>query len=352
MCGLGGIINKDFKPFDYSTFCTIGISNDSRGGDSCGIFIDGNYDYGIGKTKLFSHYFQNSKLLESTTKSKIALVHCRKASIGVIDRSTAQPVIITENKKVKYVLMHNGTISNYKSLAEKYIPNIDITGMTDSQVMARIFYYKGYNVLKEYAGSAVFVIVDYRKDKPEVLLFKGASKEYSWDKDLQEERPLYFCIDKDKQELVFSSIYTYLLALRPECITYTARCNELLRFNGKALVTIAEYDRSKVTKWGINNQYDNYLSQYLSVDLNKNLYSYRGNLSFGKYLLDDIGRVGKGTEIYFFEGVALKNRECYDFLLGLLRDSKLKLAEFCKVYENVIRYLSVDQVFPKDKLWY
>ena len=41
MCGLFGLVGKHSRSFDYSTFCTLGIANDSRGGDSCGIFIDG-----------------------------------------------------------------------------------------------------------------------------------------------------------------------------------------------------------------------------------------------------------------------------------------------------------------------
>ena len=43
------------------------------------------------------------------------------------------------------MLLHNGTIFNYEDLAKKYIPDIDIKGMTDSQVMEQIFYYKGYD---------------------------------------------------------------------------------------------------------------------------------------------------------------------------------------------------------------
>ena len=41
MCGLAGILRTKKAKFDYQTFCTLGIANDSRGGDSCGVFIDG-----------------------------------------------------------------------------------------------------------------------------------------------------------------------------------------------------------------------------------------------------------------------------------------------------------------------
>ena len=140
--------------------------------------------------------------------------------------------------------MHNGTIYNYQELAEKYIPEINITGMTDSQVMARIFYHKGYKVLSEYNGGAVFAIADYRGNKPKVLLFKGASKKDKWNTVESEERPLYFCVDPKKGELVFSSISSYLFALRHKLPIYDLPSNCILEFNGKDLVSIEEVSRA------------------------------------------------------------------------------------------------------------
>ena len=101
MCGIAGIITKTPRVFDYSTFCTLGIANDARGGDSCGVFIDGRYEYGTEDTKLFSNYFLSSDLLDNTNKAMVAMVHCRKASVGKISKETAQPVVLTDkNGKV------------------------------------------------------------------------------------------------------------------------------------------------------------------------------------------------------------------------------------------------------------
>lgn len=380
MCGIAGIINKTPREFDYSTFCTLGIANDSRGGDSCGVFIDGKYEYGVDKTKLFSNYFPDSDFLNSVKTSRIALLHCRKASVGVISKETAQPVVITEDGVVKFVVIHNGTIYNYKELADKYIPEVDITGMTDSQVMARIFYYAGYDVLDEYNGGSVFAIVDYRGVSPKVLLFKGASKKHSYSKEIEVERPLYFCVDKTKRELVFSSVGIYLLALRKDCTVYSVRSNELLEFNGTALVTIKEYSREKciqtkevtvvqgynafpysrdyLGKWddcGYSDStfaYDN----YISCDLLNNTYSYKGKRINGKLCLNRFGRVEakqkRGVEVWFFNGVALKNSNCFKFLTGLKKETKLSDIEFSRKFENVIRYLSIDGVFCRGDLWY
>lgn len=120
MCGIFGIVTKSMRSFDFPTFCTLGIANDSRGGDSCGYFIDRHYEYGAkGNDKWFQCFFQNNKFLNELKMSSVAFGHCRKASVGIIDETTAQPVVLTDaNGKVEYVLMHNGTIYNYKELAK------------------------------------------------------------------------------------------------------------------------------------------------------------------------------------------------------------------------------------------
>lgn len=366
MCGIAGIINKTPRDFDFSTFCTLGISNDARGGDSCGVFIDGRYGYGVGNNKFFTNYFQENELIYGTKKSTVALVHCRKASVGIISEKTAQPVIIkNENGGVDFVVMHNGTIYNYENLASKYIPKVNITGMTDSQVMAHIFYYAGYDVLNEYNGSAVFVIVDYRKGSPKTLLFKGASKKTKTAKEAEAERPLYYCIDKVKRELVFSSTWPYLIALRKDLNVYELGTNKLMEFAGSSLNIIAKYGREgmqqdKEYKYDNNtyfgSSYNVSYDNYIQIDLINNLYKYRNKRINGKLSISNYGRVDSDSkdscDIWFFEGVALKNKDCYDFLDNLRRETKLSSKSFFYKFENVIRYLSVDGFYPIGDFWY
>lgn len=373
MCGIAGIINKMPRAFDYSAFCVLGIANDSRGGDSCGVFIDGKYEYGVDKNKYFSSYFLKSDLLDNTDKASIALLHCRKASVGTISEKTAQPVIIKdEYGNVEYVLMHNGTIHNYKELAKKYIPDIDITEMTDSQVMANIFYNVGYEPLNEYNGSAVFAIVDYRGYSPKVLLFKGASKKTKYAKDIEEERPLFYCVDKLKRELIFSSIGVYLVALRKNCDTYSLKENALFEFNGKGLSVVKYYSRENA--WQQKEYFYDYYgtsscsivppvymsneSPFITINLEDNTYSFRGKLLHGKVYLSGYGKIEnhakkspKNYEMFFFNGVALKNAYCFRFLSVLRKDSRLSDADFFRKFENVIRYLSIDEVFKKGDKW-
>lgn len=379
MCGIFGIITKEAKPFDFSTFCTLGIANDSRGGDSCGIFIDGYYEYGVKDNKWFQCFFQDNKFLKELKTSTIAFGHCRKASIGKIDETTAQPVVLTnKDGKVEYVLMHNGTIYNYQELAKKYIPDIDITGMTDSQVMARIFYHTGYKVLSEYNGGAVFAIADYRGNKPKVLLFKGASKKDKYAKEETEERPLYFCIDPIKGELVFSSIASYLFSLRHNVTIWILNPNCIFEFDGEDLINVKEISRTNAVQKKeeliyiptINQDYLNdfgiydygngiIYDDYISTNQVDNTYYGKGAKLHGRVLLSKWGMIVDNThkkvscrEMYFWNGIALKNIACFRFLSVLKKESGLNSKEFEKKFNNVIRYLSIDGIYHDGEVWY
>ena len=252
MCGIFGMISKKPKAFNKRAFCTMGVRNDSRGGDSCGVFIDGLVEYGVDKRKLFINFFRDSLILNDVAECKIALGHCRKASVGNVSIETAQPVVLyNENNEIDYVLIHNGTIYNYKELAQKYIPEVDIEGLTDSQVMARIFYHKGYDALDEYYGGAVFVIHDYRINKS--LVFKGSSGKYVHSANAEEERPLYYCWHNGR--FVFSSIFESLYAFYYEETVYSLPSNRLLVIRGDKLKTVKEYKREKVCQSKPNAHY-------------------------------------------------------------------------------------------------
>lgn len=361
MCGLFGIINTKPRKFDYATFCTLGIANDDRGGDSCGFFIDGHYEYGTGKdNKYFQCFFPDNDYLNTLDSCTIALGHCRKASVGKIDVTTAQPVIIKNNDKVEYVLMHNGTITNYKELAIKYIPEVDIKDMTDSQVMAQIFYHKGYDALVEYKGAAVFVIADYRTNK--VLFFKGLSKKYSSSKE-EEERPLFYTLNEKTGELVFSSISSYLMSLRHKQTCWILPSNTLLEYSNREFNPIATYDRTKIVQQKINNKYSYNLYQdwynlgsYITTNLNNNTYS-NETLLQGPIILTCYGLIKNqlddyNTKIYFWQGIPLRGVGCFKFLQTLKKKSGLSNKDFLQKYLNLIRFMSIDQIYQIDNIWY
>lgn len=376
MCGIFGIITPKPRKFDLRAFCVLGVNNDSRGGDSCGVFIDKKYEYGVNEFKFFYNFFPRSKVLSSVTKCQVALGHCRKASVGAINAATAQPVVIKDgNGEVQFTLIHNGTILNYLELAKKYIPNVDTKDMTDSQVMAHIFYHTGYKVLGEYLGAGAFVMVDYRKGEPEVFFFKGESKPSQYAAVPQIERPL-FCT-YSSTEFIFSSIMDYLKALRPGREVFTLPANKLLTLKDGKLYTLKEYDRSKLWQTRSFSSYANTNYSYSStidhvcniikrgsedsflqsnfgtnyhwdevVDMDENgVYMIGDERAHGLFWVDAMGNIEKrkvvGTiQVAFWKGVLLKNISCYSFLAKFAKDMEASHDELILAMPDLVHFLS------------
>lgn len=364
------MVSKRPKQFNKRAFFTMGVRNDSRGGDSCGVFIDGSVEYGIDKQKLFISFFRDSKLLKYTNDCKIALGHCRKASVGKVGLETAQPVVIYDNdNNVKFVLIHNGTIHNYEELAKKYIPEIDIKGMTDSQVMARIFYYAGYDCLDEYNGGAVFVIHDYRKDK--TFVFKGSSKKTSNSKEQEEERPLYYCFHNGR--FIFSSIFETLYAHYYEEDIYTLKPNQLICVSGEHLKLVKEYPRENCTQ---NKPYTTTSTSVLTYDLYD--YGYKRDVVYkikhdGLFYIDENKKplhgifaitqygyihVGKKKtnenylhEVAFFMGKMLKSPKAFELINKKYQESNKNITKEIQTLINILDF----NPFTKDLVqffWY
>ena len=260
MCGLFGFIAQEKTPLAMETFLHLGCANDSRGGDSVGIFIDKSVEYGVDKQKLFYNFFSESKLLPQVKSVNVAVGHTRKASIGKVGLETAQPVVIkNKNGEVDFVLLHNGTISNYIDLQNKYLTNVPLH-YTDSQTMAYCLYYQGFDILKEYVGAGMFVMIDYREDRnsPTVSFFKGGSKENTWSKTVDEERPFY--ILETNKGIWFSSLMSPLL-LKAYGTPYEVvdlDVNKVFSFVKAKLVNTLVIDRSeKIQKKFVSSTYSN-----------------------------------------------------------------------------------------------
>ena len=373
MCGIFGMISRKPKPFNKRAFCTMGVRNDSRGGDSCGVFIDGNVEYGVDKEKFFIDFFRKSLLLDATTECKIALGHCRKASVGKVSAETAQPVVLrNEAGEVEYVLIHNGTIYNYKELAAKYIPDVKIDGLTDSQVMARIFYYKGYEALSEYNGGAVFVIHDYRIDK--TLAFKGSSKKYTYSVKEEEERPLYYCWHNGR--FIFSSIFETLYAFYYEEVVYDFPCNKLVSIKGNKVKLVQDVDRSKATQCKpvqtvyVRDADDEifYGSRYGGCYVNKESESYKVTFDgtnyldkdkkplHGVYIVSSYGYLfpNKKNEdswlnkVAFFQGQLLKHPDAFELINKEYLAANKQVTKEVQLYINLMNF----NPFTEDEVQY
>lgn len=370
MCGIFGIITPKPRKLDRRAFCVLGVNNDSRGGDSCGVFIDKKYEYGVNEYKLFYNFFPKSKILNTVTHAQVALGHCRKASVGAINAANAQPVVIkNENGEVEFALIHNGTIINYQEMAKKYIPDVDIKDMTDSQVMARIFYHAGYDVLGEYLGAGAFVMVDYRNGNPEVFIFKGESKSAEYSTITTIERPL-FCT-YTTTEFIFSSIIDYLRALRPDREVMTVSSNKLLKLYDGKLSIVEEYDRkskwqtrsyssttrdlyssvSNIARKGTETGYDAYSNfgthyHWEVVDMDEEGVYWIGNeKAHGVHWVDALGDVYKRKEpgtiqVAFWKGVLLRNVSCYTFLAKLAKEREYSVDDLLILYPDLVHYLS------------
>jgi hypothetical protein len=361
MCGLFGIINSKPDTFRSDIFTVLGIANDSRGGDSCGVFIDGKVEYGIGQRALFENFFWDSKLINNTEVCQVALGHDRKASVGAVTIEKAHPIII-KNKEgnTDFVLIHNGTIHNYEDLAKKYIPNIDYKNYSDSQVLALILYYKGFDVLSEYQGGTAFIAVDYRKGEPITYFFKGASKETSTSEKESVERPLFLAFDKNK--IVLSSIASYLCALMKD--VYEVKSNRVYEYTNGKIYIYKTIDRSKCTQSKYTYVYTDY-NGYSSYNYIKwknidNCY-YEDTTDeplHGKYRISNYGRIMKKKNgeiptstmvkiftIYFFKGIPFRDKYSYNIVNKAYKKSKLTKEEFLSKNMPFIRFYSASPQF-------
>jgi hypothetical protein len=356
MCGLAGIISTEKTQFNVNHFNVLGALNDERGGDSCGIFIDGEVKYGIKEENLFRNFTCDIKYPKLAS---IALLHCRKASPGYpVTLSQAQPVTISCDGKLEFVLLHNGTINNIQALAIKYIPEINTLGQSDSQILAQIIYQKGYDVLEEYTGCAVLVMVDYREGTPRVLLFKGSSC-YNEPKS-ESERPLYYMWHDDK--LYFSSIFCSLNCISNNTIIYNFPTNKLCEVHGDKLVCVRKINRKKLVKvqpalYSYGSSYYNSVNDSIYYDDRSGLYKINGSNAHGIYNVYPSGWLANsnyknavaGNTIPFFNGRLLINSNCYEFLNSI--DDLFDNSVLYTICPQVVDYFSYGPRIVGNKLF-
>lgn len=201
-CGLFGASADDITKINIDKLKILGVFNDTRGGHSCGISLDGDIMLGTYKNKLFKDFIINSEIA-SPVDIPIIIGHTRFATGGAHNEDNSHPFGFGEYKNnYRFIGAHNGSLLNDSELAILY--NIDETAPApttynkkltrtkiDSEILLEIIYKKGFKVLEEYDGAAALSFYD-TKEPDTIYLYHGKSKLYNDSTTEIEERPLFY----------------------------------------------------------------------------------------------------------------------------------------------------------------
>lgn len=226
MCGLFGWVGRNPKTFDKHKFDILGIMNETRGKDSCGISVDGDIMVGVDKTKIYRDWLAITNYNVPTT-IPIVLGHTRYATFGMHTTDNAHPFGFGKNNdEYDFIGVHNGSLLNDVEIADKraipitteklvqYETHTANTSRTkiDSEILLECLYRdKNFKVLSEYNGAAALLF--YNTAEPNVLYaFHGASPLKDGEPQAYIERPLFYYAES-KYSLYISSLEESLFAI-------------------------------------------------------------------------------------------------------------------------------------------
>ena len=227
-CGIMAWAGRSPKTFNEAKFNMLGIMNETRGTDSCGVSVDGDIYFGVDGTKRYRDFLAETNY-PMPTKIPVVIGHTRKSTVGSHTIDNAHPFGFGDSKKTKaafsFIGCHNGTLYNQKDLAHKYEIETSRTKSTtnnstyttdkiDSEILLEIIYStKKFKVLSSYNGAAALVF--YHVDEPDTLyVYHGHSvkRQGGADKTTYVERSL-FGYQEHKNSLYISSQDHALLAI-------------------------------------------------------------------------------------------------------------------------------------------
>jgi predicted glutamine amidotransferase len=254
MCGIAAWSGKKVKDFDLSKLGILGIFNEKRGIDSCGMAVDYNIQVGIDATKVFKDFMQTDGF-KSPILSPVVIAHTRKSTTGLKNVDNAHPFGFGFNKQINghnFVGVHNGSLLNEKELATEFGVDIVVTKddkttrtKIDSEILLESIYKNSnFNVLSKYRGAAALVFSN-SKEKNVIYCYRGESKDYDYTgAKVEEERPLFYW-QEHENSLYISSMEESLLAIG-------AKKDEVKPFDVNIVYKITDGDISKAVKFKID----------------------------------------------------------------------------------------------------
>lgn len=171
MCCIGGFVFKNFEDLENKKDAIINllVGMEERGKDATGISFINTITNKVSVLKYAeksSLFVFNEKFLnfvdENLKESNVVLLHTRQATQGDKNENKNNHPILY--KEFNSVLIHNGIISNYKNLKDKY--KLSLEGDCDSEIILNLYHKFNGDLNKLYYelnGGFAFALYDNQK---------------------------------------------------------------------------------------------------------------------------------------------------------------------------------------------
>lgn len=263
-CGLFGYCGAEAPDLDKIKI--LGLFNQDRGTDSCGIAINDVVTKGVDGNAKFSSFIQKYDF-EIPDENFTVVGHTRRATHGIKNATNAHPFEIYKDDNEAdptLIFAHNGVIKNWLDLCKSYgvdTKDINVDSLGLGSIIAKAK--ENIKVLTEYKGGAALLFYPLAT-KNCLYLFHGKSKDTKH-KAAEEERPLFYWKVKDRKQIYVSSMKESLLA-----IGGGGEGNEIFEVEHNKLILIqngefvklkpalSNFDRSEVVNTESYYENDNY----------------------------------------------------------------------------------------------
>lgn len=233
MCGIVGFYPKKNKKVNLHKLLLLGILNETRGEDSCGISIGDKRMIGIKDQSVARNFIVNNldELNTINLKNQPIIFHTRKSTIGAHNEDNAHPFVYekynSKDLSDYFAIAHNGIIKNTTELKKTYLKDLSSSEEllkidTHYIALSLAFSFSGINseedVLTNYDGNAALIY--YNKNTFKV--WKGGAGNI-------EERPMnyietpegwYFCSIDTSLKIIFNNLYKVTSVENNELLTF------------------------------------------------------------------------------------------------------------------------------------